>query len=149
MGTCQEANERGFKQAKGLEKVASTPAQELFFDKICTGGGRRENYEEFEVNTQLDDDDDESYVSSCVGSCGDDEQLDLDEDGPGQSDEQGWSTMDETERNTAIAESLKHLGNVQKRPMSPLILKDGFGKAGIKQMKDVLQSYRFNRFVEK
>ena len=102
----------------------------------------REDYEEFEVDTQLDDNNNQPCVSSYVGSCGDDEQLDLDEDGPGQSDVRGWRTMNEAEINTTIVESLKHLGNVQKRPMSPLILKDGVGKAVIKQMKDVKKNHK-------
>ena len=76
-----------------------------------------------------EEDDDAATLSSTMGSvareCGND--WDDDECHDSEFAEEDWQKMDKSEREESISSSLKKLGNIKRRPMSDLILKDMLG----------------------
>jgi len=76
-----------------------------------------------------DDDDDLASICSSVGSIGSIGCTGVlsDEDEPA---DRSWEDETNTTTKETVGAALKHLGNIKKKPMSPLILKDLLGKDG-------------------
>ena len=90
-----------------------------------------------EIESDLGDDN--STASSCFGEPVEDfVHPDIDDPSGPAGDIAEWSNIDDDTRDERINDTLKHFGNVGKRAMSKLILKDLLGKeamASIKGMK--------------
>lgn len=125
----------GSKKEKDREKPVLSAAHRYLFDQLCPPAGHTA-YEEFDVPGDEDDDDVISVVSSAFGGGNEGEQEMEDLEGPGTADKD-WSRLDAKELDSQIGESLKHLGNVQKKCMSKNILKDMLGKDGANAIKDI------------
>ena len=81
----------------------------------------------------MDDDDDDniSIVSSCMGSVESrNSDFGIEEEYAPAEVEVDWSLLDADVRVEKIGDSLKRLGNVAKKKMSPLIEKDMLGFDG-------------------
>ena len=59
------------------------------------------------------------------------------DDDNGPANLAGWENLDEHEKDIKIGDSLKHMGNVKRRKMSKLILKDMLGIDGAATLKDL------------
>ena len=90
-------------------------------------------FEDFDLMQNDEDDDLISNASSTHGSIRSSNSMICDN----QDDVDEWEDLNEEERNVRHSESLKQLGNVAKKPMSPLILKDMLGVDGDLALKDI------------
>ena len=93
----------------------------------------RNDYHEFELDVEGDDDENISIVSSTMDSVGSCDAQDI--------DEEDWESLNETSRSAKIGDALKQLGNVSKKNMNPNILKDFYGVAGDVAMKNVKKNH--------
>ena len=116
----------------------------MCFDVLCSFEFDRD-FEEFELETAGDDDENVSVVSSTMGSFCNGETTDnlldatLDEDS-----EEDWDPLNEEERDSSIKGSLQKLGNVKKRRMSTFIMKDMLGDDAKSSLAGVKKSHAKN-----
>ena len=101
------------------------------------------DYDEFELDETMDDDADVSVVSSTMGSVASvvhdlsiEDQLDSED-----VVEEDWERLDEGERDATIDSTLKKLGNITQKLVTPLILKDMLGEDGDLTLKNVVKSH--------
>ena len=102
------------------------------------------DYDEFELDETLDDDANVSVVSSTMGSVASvihDFSVEDDFDNKDVVEED-WERLEEGERNATINSTLKRLGNVTKKLMTPLILKDLLGEDGDLSLKNIMKSHQ-------
>ena len=126
----------GSKKDKANEHPEITAAHRNLFQQLCTTEGHNQ-FEDFDLPSDEDDDDLVSVVSSCMGSLDGDGGLDVeDEEGPGEQEED-WERLNEKDKDARHSESLKHLGNVKKKCMSLNIMKDMLGFDGDHALKDI------------
>ncbi len=121
------------------EKVERTAAEEAIYNIVCrTDAERNDTDVGFDADS---DNDNESVVSSCMGSIASRTSNLVEDDVDTPEGDDGWERLEETEPRETIGQSLKHLGNVKKRPMSSLILKDLLGSDGALATKDIKKGH--------
>jgi len=122
----------GTKKDKDFENPELSAAKKIVFSRLCTTEEEYE-FEDFELTQNDEDNDLFSNASSTHGSIRSSNSM----IGDNQDDVAGWEDWNEEERNVRHSESLKQLGNVAKKPMSALILKDMIGVNGDLALKDI------------
>ena len=100
-------------------------------------------YDEFELDESRNDDADVFVVSSTMISVGSTIHDLSVEDELGSKDvvEEDLERLDAGERNATIDSTLKKLGNITKKLVSPLILKDILGEDGDLALKNTAKSH--------
>ena len=87
------------------------------------------DYDDFESN--CDDALIASMASTCCGSQATAKKHIQPEEDECPGKEKDWENCDKEVRPEKIEDTLKHLGNVKKRKLSPMILKDVIGDDGV------------------
>ena len=118
----------GSEKDKDKEGGTVRDGEALMFSHLCKSEEERNDYHEYELDVEGDDDENISIVSSCMDSIG--------------SVEEDWESLNETSRTAKIGEALKQLGNVRKKNINPNISKDFYGVAGDVAMKNVKRNHK-------
>ena len=123
---------------KAKQDVPMSANHEAVFNSLSQTDENQGFSEDFDVPSDIDDDDLASDHSSCMGSVASEEgsvtEME-DEDGPADPDD--WTELNEKERSSRISEALKKLSNVKRKAMSKDILNDMLGKDGANALKKI------------
>ena len=103
----------GSEKDQAKERVEIDTAENNLFDILCSVDDSKH------YDTYDSDDKEVSNSSSCFGSTGSNENPRVEDE-----DRLDWDVLDEETRRIQIANSLKRLGNVKRRKISPHILTD-------------------------
>ena len=109
----------GSKKDSDKEQATISPGMKGLFNVICVPEDIRQDYTEYEEDGDADDDI-VSTVSTVAG---------VEVENP-MEDDNSDTEEPELDTDTRIETSLKHLGNVQRKKRSPLLLKELLGDDG-------------------
>lgn len=131
----------GSVKEKRLETVEPSTSDKCLFDVLCNVEEQRAGAVDMQTDDEEEEDDDNiSIVSSCLESVANEADMEVEEeDGPG--DVETWAELDEGEREGKIKETLKKLGNIKKKKMSPLLLKDHLGADGLLTLRNIKKKH--------
>eukprot|EP00984_Skeletonema_dohrnii_P009331 scaffold3571_cov78-Skeletonema_dohrnii-CCMP3373.AAC.3 len=130
----------GSKSDERKEKVAQTISAKILYSVICSPDGETIQIEEDDDNNSSATNNNDSVVSSCAGSQHHG-TIDLETDEFTSDNVEPWETLNEEVSALKIADSLKKVGNVRKKKMSKLILKDMLGDDGKNQLKQIKKKH--------
>jgi len=128
----------GSDKLKRMDSVSMSIGNQVLMERLCSKDAYTNDYGAFESDS--DDDSVESMASTC---CAASNTVNAEEDVHvgGEHNEDDWENLKETERPEQIEIALKHLGNVKKRKMSTMILKDYIGDDGNAAVKGIKKSH--------
>ena len=123
----------GSEKDKEREGATVRDGEEVMFSHLCKSDEERNDYREYELDVEGDDDENISIVSSTMDS--------IESNDGKEFEEEDWETLNETSRGAKISDALKQLGNPSKKNMNPNITKDFYGAAGDIAMKNVKRNH--------
>ena len=132
----------GSKRIENREKVPLSKTMNEVYNRLFHFGDKSDDYANFDEDL----DDAASAASSCMGDdtrergVAEVEDKDAPDDPDGLDGDEDWGDIKGKERTAKITESLKKMGNVRQKPMSPLILKDLLGIDAEIALKDIQKS---------
>lgn len=132
----------GSQRIENREKVPLTKTMNEVYNRLFHFADKLDDIADFDE----DIDDAASAASSCMGDnmrergVAEVEDKDAPDDPDGLDGDEDWGDMRGKEKTAKITESLKKMGNVRQKPISPLILKDLLGIDAEIALKDIQKS---------
>ena len=127
----------GLDKDKEKEGKIQSERQHRIFDRLCSITDELGDYDEFNVEGGIDNDDLLSNSSSIFDAEDCSGVTVADKDGPRKED---WEGLNESEKEQKIGDALKQVGNVKKKKTSNIILLDMLDRDGKDTLKGIKQS---------